>query len=301
MRKLTVILVCPFLLSGSVHGGPPVETPESTVKVHDPPIITPPPAHSTTRADDPPASVLGSAHTAFASDPEHAARSANIRLAAGTLNGKEIGPGEVLSFNATVGPRTEPRGFRNAPSIFMQEMTETIGGGTCQVSSTLYEAALRSGLQILERRPHSRPPSYTEPGMDAMVNFPPECESHDVPGCSDLKIRNPYGSPVRVSTSVTDGQVKSVLSVEILGGGVPPKVGLKWTTTGTPAFERRNRTVSWWKDGRERLKSPGRPGLQGFLTVRVDGNITAKVRSDYKPVPEVWEVGSAWENAQSGQ
>lgn len=262
------------------------------------PVRTPErPSHVNPAQDEKDSSVtVGAASTQFASDEKHASRASNVRLAASLLKGVTVEPGEIMSFNAVVGPRSEARGFENAPSIFMQELVESVGGGTCQVSSTLYHAALVSGLEVVERRSHSRPPAYTGPGLDAMVNYPPECESGSLPGCSDLKVKNPYKFTVTVSTEVTWEGGKSTLTVVILGAGPAPAVGLKWRTTSTPPFERRNRKISWWKDGREKMKSPGRPGMGGYLMVTVEGRPPTRVKSDYRPVPELWEVGTAWED-----
>jgi hypothetical protein len=69
---------------------------------------------------------------------------------------------------------------------------------------------------------------------------------------------------------------------------------MRWTTTSTPPFERRNRRITWWKDGREQMKSRGSPGLHGYLTVIVDGKEARRIRSEYRPVPEVWQVGVSW-------
>lgn len=99
-----------------------------------------------------------------------AARKFNIALAAKKLNGAEIKPGEKFSFNTVVGPRTAENGFRSAHIILDGKFVDGIGGGVCQVSTTLYNAVLRAGLEVLYSAPHSLPVGYVSHGFDAMVS-----------------------------------------------------------------------------------------------------------------------------------
>ena len=94
--------------------------------------------------------VLSSFETDFSHKPR--SRIPNIRVAAGYLNGVIVAPGQIFSFNHVVGPRTEERGFRNAPVIVQDELEPGLGGGVCQVASTLFAAAMLGGLEIVERR-----------------------------------------------------------------------------------------------------------------------------------------------------
>lgn len=97
-------------------------------------------------------------------------RKHNIELACKKINGKVLGVGEVFSFNEVVGERSEDNGFKNAVVILNGEYTTGVGGGVCQVSTTLYNCALLSGLKTSERHPHSLLPSYVKPSLDAMVS-----------------------------------------------------------------------------------------------------------------------------------
>lgn len=130
-------------------------------------------------------------------------RSENIRLACSKINGKIIYPNEVFSFNTVVGKRTVERGFKKAKIIYMGEFIEGVGGGVCQVSTTIYNCALLSGLKIIERRPHSMPVSYVGLSFDAMVNS----------STSDLKILNNKQSPVYFFAHVN----KNALVIELYG------------------------------------------------------------------------------------
>jgi len=109
----------------------------------------------------------------------------NIRLAAGCLNGVLLKPGETFSFNRQIGPRLRSGGYKPAPVIIDGELLPGIGGGVCQVSTTLYNAVLLAGLEVLSRSPHSIPITYVPLGRDAAVAY----------DYMDLTFRNnsPYG------------------------------------------------------------------------------------------------------------
>lgn len=123
-------------------------------------------------------------------------RCQNIAIAASLIDGVTLqGYGE-FSFNATVGKRTEEAGFRQAKIIVNGEYVSGVGGGVCQVSTTLYNAALKAGLQAVEYHPHSLRVGYVPPSRDAMVS-----------SGSDLKLFNPHAFPVYLSAKVVDGGV----------------------------------------------------------------------------------------------
>lgn len=96
-------------------------------------------------------------------------RAANIILATTSLNNYLLLPGELFSFNAATGPRTVERGYRPAPVIVGHTVVPGLGGGICQVSTTLYNSVLQADLEVVERYPHSQPIGYVPPGMDATV------------------------------------------------------------------------------------------------------------------------------------
>jgi len=150
-------------------------------------------------------SVVGQATTYFRVTETN--RAYNIRLAAARLNHVLIRPGETISFNELVGPRTPKRGFRMARVLVRGEFTQDFGGGVCQVAGTLYLAALRSGMEVVCRHRHSRPVNYLPPGLDATVNF----------GSLDLKLRNPFPTPLYLRTFVRGGR----LTVIVLGKRQP--------------------------------------------------------------------------------
>ena len=124
-------------------------------------------------------------------------RCENIRLAAARLDGIALQPYGELSFNRVVGARTKSNGYKTAKVILQGEFVEGIGGGVCQVSTTLYNAALLSGLVVLEYHPHSMRVGYVAPSRDAMVTE-----------YNDLCLYNPYSETVYISSLVGEGYVR---------------------------------------------------------------------------------------------
>lgn len=121
----------------------------------------------------------------------------NIRIAAALIDGITIQAFGDFSFNGTVGRRTEEAGFKRAKIIVNGEYVQGVGGGVCQVSTTLYNAALKSGLKITEFHPHSLRVSYVPPSRDAMVSSQ-----------SDLCFFNPYAHPIHLSVQVFSGGIR---------------------------------------------------------------------------------------------
>lgn len=169
--------------------------------------------------------VLGAAGELAASPHEHVlagyatsvdGRSRNQRhnavLALARLNDVLVPPGAVFSFNDRVGSFDRDAGYRRAPVSYNGQLIDSWGGGVCQASTTTYNAALLAGMEILERHRHAFSPSYAPPGRDAAVAY------KDI----DLKFRNPYLFPVRVSAHENGAQ----LVVEFLGVGQIPPVQL---------------------------------------------------------------------------
>ncbi len=101
-----------------------------------------------------------------------AARNINVRLACEAVNGTTVQPGEVFSFNACTGQRTLEKGYLPAAAIAGGTTVDEVGGGVCQVSSTLFNACAMADLMILERSPHAWPSTYVDKGRDATVNWP---------------------------------------------------------------------------------------------------------------------------------
>lgn len=130
-------------------------------------------------------------------------RKNNIKRALSSFNGMVVTPGQTVSFNETTGPRTEENGFKKANIILNGVYVEGVGGGVCQASTTLYNALLLSGIDVLEVQHHSLPASYVPLSLDAMVSE----------GVSDLVFVNNTSSPIYIKTYGTDTEI----IVEIYG------------------------------------------------------------------------------------
>ena len=113
--------------------------------------------------------LLSSYSTKF--NPDLVGRTYNVRVAAAALDGRMISPGEEVSFNKVVGPRSTEAGYKNAKIILNNEFVDGLGGGVCQVSSTLYNAVLLANLEVTDRDNHSLPVGYVPIGRDATVAY----------------------------------------------------------------------------------------------------------------------------------
>ncbi len=158
----------------------------------------------------------GGFYTTYASST--AERKSNIELALSKFDGLVLGAGEVLSFNETTGRRTPDNGYKSAKIITNGNFVEGNGGGVCQASTTLYNAALVAGLDIIEVNQHSLKVGYVAPSFDAMVNF----------GSSDLKIRNNTGRPVMFATKCDGDKCR----VNVFGVNNPYKIVRKSEVIG---------------------------------------------------------------------
>ncbi|GFP78414.1 VanW family protein [Clostridium fungisolvens] len=140
--------------------------------------------------------VLSSFSTDYSTSTE--ARANNIAIAAKACNGKIVMPGDIFSYNATLGERTQEKGYMEAPIYKNNEVVDDVGGGICQVSTTLYRAAMRANLKAVERHNHSFKATYSPLGLDATVTW----------GYLDYKFKNTYDFPIYIE-AVTSGRTVS--------------------------------------------------------------------------------------------
>ena len=128
-------------------------------------------------------------------------RSHNIHLASEAINNYVVFPNETFSFNAVVGKRTVEKGYLPAPVIVKGELSEGVGGGICQVSSTLFNAVDRAGVKIIERYSHSRKVPYVPPNRDATVSW----------YGPDFTFKNRHNQPLLIRSKVIGGQLLIVI------------------------------------------------------------------------------------------
>jgi vancomycin resistance protein YoaR len=208
-------------------------------------------------------------------------RKENIKLAAESLNKVFVDVNKEFSFNDTVGVRSEERGYKKSKIIVNGKFVDGLGGGVCQVSTTLYNAVLLAGLKVTEYHPHTLPVSYIAPSFDAMVNY----------NSADLKFVNDTGSPIYIISKADDSQIQ----IEIYGEKMENKLVRQSIVTKTlevPEPEIIFGSVKDYPDlikGESKVLSYGKEGLksEGFLISVVDGKVESikKIRKDeYKPL-----------------
>jgi vancomycin resistance protein YoaR len=193
-----------------------------------------------------------------------------------------IAPGEVFSFNKTVGTRTIERGFTYAPQIVAEELEPGVGGGVCQVASTLHAAAVFGGFEVTQRRSHSRPSGYTPLGLDATV----------VDGELDLRVKNPYDTALIVHAFLP---TPTSLRIELLGRLPQGKVEHFYQVKEKHEFVRRVVVEPGFEPNQSKRRQKGIWGYDVVSTVRTtypDGQRRFhSYTSTYYPVPEVYWVG----------
>lgn len=171
-----------------------------------------------------------SAYTTYFNKNE-GGRCENIAIASSLIDGIVVQAYGEFSFNQTVGRRTADAGFKQAKIIQNGEYVMGVGGGVCQVSTTLYNAALKSGLEAVEFHQHSLQVAYVAPSRDAMVS-----------SSSDLRLFNPHSFAVRISSSVFEGGIKITffgkndgyryeMTSKIVAEMPPPAPIVKWGET----------------------------------------------------------------------
>ena len=168
--------------------------------------------HSTVLAHE-----LGKFTTDYSSSSND--RAYNIKLACEKINGYVLAPGEEFSYNDVVGPRTAERGFRIANVYVGNTVQPGIGGGICQVSSTMYNSVVFADLEITERRNHTLPVAYVPLGRDATVSY----------GTTDFKFKNNTNMPIEIK-AIAEGGINTVI---ILGTDEHPEREIKIVTSQT--------------------------------------------------------------------
>ncbi len=219
----------------------------------------------------------------YSSKPE---RVENIALATKKLSGVKIENGEVFSFNDVVGQRTEENGFKNAPIIKNGRFEDGVGGGVCQVSTTLYNALLLSNVEILEVHPHSLAVSYVENSFDAMVSD----------FYADLKCKNQTGGPLYIAGYSSQSAVTFV----VFGKEQKEEISKLSKTVGVIEGEDEIVHNPNLLKGERVLVSQRKKGYlsQGYLIVK-NGDLVEKrlIREDkYLPMNGIIEVGDDVKN-----
>lgn len=231
--------------------------------------------------------VVGSFDTTFSVRGVGARRAQNIELAARAIDGIVLKPGQSFSFNTVVGRRTLDRGYTWAPVIVGDELQEGIGGGICQVASTVYAAALYSAMQITERWAHGRPSSYTRFGLDATVSYPSK----------DLRFVNSLPYSIILHVHFPEG---GKIRAEVLGGEPVAKVRYRYGVSQSSEFLRRIVTKPWLRPGTVMRKQKGIKGYSVVSMVELDFGDRVDKRSyysEYRPTPEILWVAPGYDES----
>lgn len=154
-------------------------------------------------------------------------RNTNINVACQAINGTALLPGEVFSFNSATGQRTTEKGYKAAGAIAAGQSIEEVGGGICQVSSTIFNAVARADLEIVERSPHAWPSTYVDRGEDATVNWPN----------LDFKFRNNTDAPIFIITYYNNRKMSAEIWGLALEDGVTIDLDSKVVRTMEPSSE----------------------------------------------------------------
>ena len=226
---------------------------------------------------------LGSYSTTYSTSAAN--RASNIALAAKSINGKVLKPGDVFSYNETVGDTTIARGYKVAPTFANGKTSQGVGGGICQVSTTLYSAVLYADLKVVERRNHSLTVAYAPKGQDATVSY----------GAIDFKFKNDTEYPIKISATTSGGK----LTVSIIGTkrDVERKVTIEHKTVSSTEPTTNETIDSSLAAGEREVTSSGKTGyvVDTYKTVTENGKTVSSgkiTRSTYRMVPTEVSVGS---------
>lgn len=213
-------------------------------------------------------------------------RKNNVKLSGEAVNGTILNDGDIFDYNQVVGRRTEERGYGPAPSYINGETVDSIGGGICQTSSTIYLASLLANLEIVERYAHRYYPSYITMGMDATVSW----------GGPEFRFKNNTGYPIRIDVSYANSEI----TVSIYGTKTDDTY-VKMTrevlsSTGYETEYIETEDLPW---GTQKQKQSGYTGYEVISYRNVydgDGNLISsnvEAKSSYKSRNEIILVGIA--------
>lgn len=212
-------------------------------------------------------------------------RSTNIRLASEKINGIVIMPGETFSYNQTVGKRTAAAGFKSAAVYAGGKVTTGIGGGICQVSSTLYNAVLLANLEIVERVNHGFDPGYVKAGTDATVSW----------GGPDFKFKNNRSYPIKVICSGNNGTV----SFQLFGlkEETEYEVVIESTITSYISYKTITEKDNTMPVGQTKVLESGSNGCRTvtYKILKLNGEVVSKTllsQDTYNPHHKVVAVGT---------
>ena len=213
-------------------------------------------------------------------------RTTNLKLAASKVNGTVLLPGEEFSYNKTVGERTEAAGFKSAAIFSGGKVVDGLGGGICQISTTLYDAVVMANLDITERRNHQFVTSYAGAGKDATVVW----------GSQDFKFKNTRKYPIRITATVEGG----VATVQVWGlkEEVEYDITIETKKTATIAYKTQYVQDPSLPEGQQKVIQQGSNGskVEAYKVKRLNGEVistTLLSKDTYNAMKKIVHVGTA--------
>ena len=218
-------------------------------------------------------------------DSSNTNRASNIALAAKTINGTILLPGETFSYNGTLGNTTKAKGYKPGGAYVGGKVVQSYGGGICQVSSTLYNAVLYANLEIVERYNHSYAVSYVPAGRDATVAY----------GGKDFKFKNTRKYPIKIVASAKNG----VVSISIKGVKEDKEYEIELTSTvlSTTPYTTTYEKTSTLEEGKQKVIQKGFNGRKSiaYKIIKENGKTISKTvlsKDTYKPMNRIVQVGT---------
>ena len=213
-------------------------------------------------------------------DQNNTDRSTNLKIAASKIDGTVLSPGEEFSYNKIVGERSIKAGYKEAKIYQGGQVIDGLGGGICQISSTLYNAVVKANLDVTERYNHQFVTSYVQPGRDATVAY----------GTKDFKFINNRTYPIRIDVYINSGIAK----VDIYGINEEneKEIDIDVDTISTIPYETKYQTDSTLPDGSEKLKQKGANGLvvKAYKVIKQNGITLSREllsKDTYNPLEEI--------------
>lgn len=214
------------------------------------------------------------------------ARSHNVSLASQKINEVVLAPGDIFSYNDTVGPRTAERGFRTANVYVGNKVEPGLGGGICQVSSTLFNAAVLADLRITQRSNHSLPVSYVPLGRDATVSY----------GSIDFRFANNTSAPIKIVASASGG----INAISIYGtkDDKTKTIEIQTENTGTTQYKLVQKEDPTLPTGTVKVEQAGSNGssYNTYKITKQNGSVVKKellTKSTYVPSDRIEIIGTA--------
>ena len=218
-------------------------------------------------------------------DASNTNRATNIRIATETIDGTVLMPGETLSFNSTLGPRTPEKGYKEAGAYLDGQVVDSYGGGICQVSSTLYNTVLLANLEVVTRYNHSSLVSYLDPSRDAAVSY----------GGKDFVFKNSRTYPIKISASAKNG----VLKIEMYGikEETEYEVVIESKVTKSIPYTIKYVENSNLAKGKEIVQSKGTNGAKSiaYKVLKLNGVVVSRTelsQDTYNPMQRVIQRGT---------